>query len=308
MPRRALRSPATPPGTRSSARSSQGALPTSWRRPHPAVDRDAVAHALVDHVRRGRHQAVACVEHPARPRGGPAIAAQRFDEHGRGSELPHHLRHAAVVVASAHDEHERDRRQRQRRRAQRDPGRPPRPAGAVVDQAADHGPGGSVPAAARLLGRMRHDSDLDVADPQLLAAREHRLLDPLAVDEGAVGRAEVAHAQAAGGLRPQLRVVARRPLVTDDEVAAAHATENERPALLRRDLDRPPGVGAGHDPQPHGPGLISRRRRRPGACGASPAVAGGRTGWRGSRRRSRARPRGCGPACRARPAAPWTRG
>ena len=100
-------------------------------------------------------------------------------------------------------------------------------------------------------------ADLDVADPQLLAAREHRLLDPLAVDEGAVGRAEVAHAQAAGGLRPQLRVVTRRPLVTDDEVATAHAAEDERSALLRRDLDGPPGVRAGHDPQPHGPGLIS---------------------------------------------------
>ena len=265
-----MRSPATPPWTRSSARSSHGRAADQLGRPHLAVDRDAVAHALVDHVRRGRPRG------PPRRRapspspwrsGGRRAAPRRARVEGASRRTT--CGHAAVVVAPAHDEHERDRRQRQRRRAERHPGRAPRAARAVVDEPPDHGPRRRVRRRRRAPRARAPCTAISTSrDPQLLAAREHRLLDPPAVDEGAVGRAEVAHAQAAGGLRAQLRVVARGPLVTDDEVAAAHATEDERSALLRRDLDGPPGVGAGQDPQPHGPGLISRRRRRPGACGA----------------------------------------
>ena len=238
-------------------------------RPRPAVGRDAVARALVDDVRRGDHEALVGVEHPARAGGGPAVAARRPRRARRGREPLHDLRDAAR------------RRRRRRRPARARPPRAPAPAAPSATQVArraprvrwstsrpDHRPRRRVHRRRRAPRARRASTAISTPrDLQLLAAREHRLLDPPAVDEGAVGRAEVAHAQAAGRLRRAARRGGARP-ARRGRRGRSPARGRARTRPLRRELDGPPGVGAGQDPQPHGRRLISRRRRRPGACGA----------------------------------------
>ena len=275
-------------------------------RPRPAVDRDPVARALVDDVGRGDHEALAASStqpEPVAVRRSPRSAstsrvegASRFTTSGtlRSSSPPPTTSTSTPPRAPARRRRAPPRSRAARRACRARPSARPRTTSALR------------PAAAARLGGMRQHRDLDAGDLQLLAAREHRLLDPAPVDVGAVGGAEVADAQAAGRLGPQLGVVARGLLVTDDEVAALHAAEDEPPCSAGISTVRPasaPDRTLSHTAPAHMATASAPRSLRSFTCSCR-----GRTGWPASRRRSRAPPRGCGPACRARRAAPWTRG
>jgi hypothetical protein len=91
------------------------------------------------------------------------------------------------------------------------------------------------------------DPQRAAADPQRVARRErHRLLDPAAVDEGAVARPEIADLDLAVDLL-QVGMASRDLRVVEREVAGVVTADHE--AAVGPDLDPAIGGGTGEDDQ-----------------------------------------------------------